>query len=760
MILPEVMELLLAHSGLLTNEMLVAGLKKAAAEGMSLDEVVENMERENPEIKRAHQVYLESAQDDQDYQRLLTGLTTDEMIHHNVHTMANDAVMELDNPIHPLFDRPAWDNCEWKGHTPELPRMVYSINGVREEWNVTTNDALWDALKPAMRLLSKVFSKRPPVLEALMDMTTRQPLPPESDGRLSPDTPTLVKYVLQEDADLSLTYPAIRRLHEVHKYDWRGNVLRVLADILVLDIDWGFDLGRESGKENLADDSHAHFTYGSTGYYSKAKRIRIRIAGELIWPLLVPQYSASEKLVCSFTIATVLLHEFAHAVSAAHEVLTSRDWAQPQNQDPEITRLLHSLEGELFNSDQIEPFFEDYPQDELGRDLEHSLWGCSSNLTGLWLRYPRHIMPLPIALGTESFPSGEGWWRADAPGPAVIYVRPFPVDYVTKLFRKSFWDEEFEAYGFPALKLRPDDTPHMVIVQGPKGSTGKTDRETYGRDVGAFLWGVIDILLSSRQRLLGTYLRALKLEVVYGKQWLDWWKHEIENWDDDVLSPLAASVETLRGELRQAEAISTAYHANDQFAEYAQWCSGRAQGNLMPFDAWKKEVADNWRGFYRYGGWLMQRLLAVHNHMHDDLGVLQLMVFHFLSVKPESLTFTLGGGTPLPRSIARIYKRLFTFLNHAEQLVVLTGNVARQPSLVDVQDKWLQWQARFQSNVDQYTELVTLFSEGMRSPGSWFNTEHKARFDRLPSAGWKHLSERYKKAAYREYIRAPAARAG
>lgn len=86
----------------LTNAQLKAEVAKAAENGMSLDQMVEELERKHPLLRDIHNVFLDNALDDQDYQRVvLGGFTTDEMLQYNVHTMSNDVVLDLDNPIHP-----------------------------------------------------------------------------------------------------------------------------------------------------------------------------------------------------------------------------------------------------------------------------------------------------------------------------------------------------------------------------------------------------------------------------------------------------------------------------------------------------------------------------------------------------------------------------------------------------------------------------------------------------------------------------------
>lgn len=147
-------------------------------------------------------------------------------------------------------------------------------------------------------------------------MNTRQPISPLHDGRREPTTPALTKYVLEQDIDTSLTYPAIREMEEVHNYDWKSNVLRHLLGALELDIASGYTLASRDltpDSESLQSEPYEDFSLGSTGLRNEGSKhtIRIQLAAEAIWPLLAPQYSKSEKMACSFGIANTLLHEFA-----------------------------------------------------------------------------------------------------------------------------------------------------------------------------------------------------------------------------------------------------------------------------------------------------------------------------------------------------------------------------------------------------------------------------------------------------------------
>jgi len=99
---PQVMEDMLSRYGLLSNEQLVEEIEKAAKKGMSFEEMLDDLERRNPRIMRAHRVFLENVRNDQSYQRMIcNGLTTDELITTNTYLITDDIVMDLDNDLSP-----------------------------------------------------------------------------------------------------------------------------------------------------------------------------------------------------------------------------------------------------------------------------------------------------------------------------------------------------------------------------------------------------------------------------------------------------------------------------------------------------------------------------------------------------------------------------------------------------------------------------------------------------------------------------------
>ncbi|RYC59088.1 hypothetical protein CHU98_g7119 [Xylaria longipes] len=778
-ILPDVMEKLLEQHGLMANVGLAAEIEKDAKDGNSFEEMVNHIKSVNPEAFKAHQGFLESLQDDRDYQRmLLLGLTTDELVQNNIHTMSNDVLIDLDNPIHFLFERNRWDNGWLKGQRERSPRNVYNINGTREEYNVVTNDALWDALQPALQLVSMVLSKNPPHLEAIMNMNTRQPIPLKEDQLEDQHLPTLTKYVLEKDIDMSNTYPAIRQLREVHGYDWKKNVLRVLEHTLVLDIDSAYTLAQGYVlDDSITHDAHRGFTFGACATHRKygpkpgvvppgEVEIKIKVAADIIWPLLVPQYSKSEKMACSFTIASTLLHELAHAVNQAQELLTMEKWAQQPGQDPEVAKLLMSLDGvvwDVYFGQHEEPFFYDSGVEELGQDFEQSLWGQTTSMMGDGEGMPRHHENLMFALGELTHPIGMRDKRIDAPSPMMRYMRPIPIDYMAKLFTRSFWKEEFGAYGFGALRMMPDNLLQKNLVYEPQLPSKDMDNTLYGKERARFLRAVPLILLKSRQYVLGTYLNALRMEIAYRAQYEIWWNREVQNWEEEILHPLRGSIELLNIELQKTRDFNMHCHSPmaDRVSYYRQYLNTMNPDDpeRMSYADWQDDVATKWNETVGYGGRLMQSLLVVHNHMRIDMGNMQHMTFYFLAVKPPNAKLMLRDDNDEYTLPGVLYARLETFRDEARRITGMLNYLANYAPLHALKDRWEQWEARFKSNGEQYSALMQMLQESTKVDSEPFDISWKARFDRLPTGSWKHVSEIHKKMAVREYARAdPAVR--
>ncbi|KAF3065975.1 hypothetical protein GL218_09222 [Daldinia childiae] len=283
----------------------------------TLEEFIDDLRENHPHILDAHKTYFQKALDDQDYQRVMFhDMTSDEMVYNNIYTQSNDPICDLEGPIHPVLTRDRWRDSSSKGAERFDPRYLYNLNGVREEWDMKTNDTLWAAIQPALLLVSKMLLSGHPGIRDLMDLRTRYKIPDDLVAeRENPRTPHVVGYRSMEKTVLNLenSWPEMIQLDRLG-YDFIENVWRVLFYCLRFDISCAWFEPNESEARSAVDGVNEARTliYGVTqpSGHGKDSIITIWLAAELIWPLLVPQYSQSEKLTASFLLASTLLHEF------------------------------------------------------------------------------------------------------------------------------------------------------------------------------------------------------------------------------------------------------------------------------------------------------------------------------------------------------------------------------------------------------------------------------------------------------------------
>jgi hypothetical protein len=142
----------------------------------------------------------------------------------------------------------------------------------------------------------------------MMDLRSLQKIPEEYDRREPEErtTPYLTRYVPLDERDPKLNPDAIAQLEKLD-FDWVVATQNVLFNSLSFEIISFLHLNDEMAEDK--DDR----AYGITRCVldPNISSIKCSIVGEVIWPLLVKDYSSSEKLVCSFLIASTLLHEFA-----------------------------------------------------------------------------------------------------------------------------------------------------------------------------------------------------------------------------------------------------------------------------------------------------------------------------------------------------------------------------------------------------------------------------------------------------------------
>ncbi|OTB03825.1 hypothetical protein M426DRAFT_12121 [Hypoxylon sp. CI-4A] len=739
----------------------------------NLDTLVDMLGRDSPQVLQAHATFFRNAQQDQDWQRtLFSGITSDELVTNNFFTMSNNYSCDLTGDIHPLFQRQRWDDSTSKGTDRWNPRFMYNLGGVRGEWDVRGNDVLWAVLQPALQLVTRILDRSPPQLEAITDMKTRSAIDPAYDQRTDPQSAYIYKYSLVGPDNLQNTSRDIRQLDH-WGYDWTDAVGRVLDQTLVLDIFSGKMEPIPSDDKKAVDEAHEPDSpsYGYTRVETTPGNffIYMYIDADLIWPLLVPEISLSEKLVASFGIASTLLHEFAHAIGYALNIVTEHaEWFET---DPQVINTLHRVGDEVFdrsNDDTFEHFFENRGQAELGFDFEQSLWGglAFNLLTHTLTNGLRRIEAVPVILRLshwpqERVPIRKGYVSGGVvtydPAPVNDYRIPLDIDYMAKFFTQKFWDDDFIKWGWEALKWSPE-TRLLKNTMSQVWLNHALAKEVYGEAEWEFIKFVEFILARNGLVILAEYLKTMYWEVLMPRAFSDIWLAEIHSWKSPEAFPLMGSYHAFSRVIASAQNIHGVYRQNrngqvQEFQNYMSSFHPTYPGERpQDFETWKHTVTILWTEHFRDGGRLMSQARATFRHMMKDISIMQRMVFDYLNMRPEARASVYSGYREQDSGpIGSAYRRLKFFQEVAGATADLFNNLCTLDIFQPTWVQWREWESRYTSCRVMYDELLGMLAQ--KATVDRTDVKWKTRFGTVPSSEWRSGYERLRVLAHREYIR-------
>ncbi|KAG8162184.1 hypothetical protein KVR01_007949 [Diaporthe batatas] len=443
----------------------------------------------------------------EDYQAVVFhGFTADELKTQG----AFDPDMRIDgsldglagSPIHPMLRRGHWYQEPDEGRSSEQCKLWYNFNGQDRRWDAGTNDEVWGALQPVLRLMSKVLYSQHPFWRSMCDIyklkpmdMSRVPVPPPNaalqpeEGAAPPipqefwDRLSTLHYEV-EDRDM---YPEAKALR-----DSGFQAEQVVNNILRAYVRFTFT-------DTVSDGAYAWTRVRLGVREGVSDEILVELSPESVWPLILPSYSKSEKFVVATALAGVILHELAHCARNAIFIMTEReDWekepslrtAGPDDDGdpaPELTQvtdeqkqLLLQLGRKMGSLGIPTPgrvamfpafFFQDEYRSEEGWAFENQLWGGVINtMAEIAPRdgFPQVIgwlekWPYPTKAPRPWFNAGPtshgeiddfGWpgWLLDPPPTVVERNTALPVAMMSRLHDESFWDTQFARFGHEALR--------------------------------------------------------------------------------------------------------------------------------------------------------------------------------------------------------------------------------------------------------------------------------------------------------------------
>lgn len=192
------------------------------------------------------------------------------------------------------------------------------------------NPVIWNAIQPALQLVTKFIRCNHPSILAWADVRKLRPVTDTRDTLEDPEG--ALKQPEASNAGIDRAYyfsmwPEFSGLEgDLDSLSQSWDDIREICqagfdtspyafDILMATLRWEFSSQWRSG--NICGCTGDRRTDGSTGFEVNTSGsgppffLVIELSVDVIWPLLVDEYSTAEKAAASFSLANTMLHELA-----------------------------------------------------------------------------------------------------------------------------------------------------------------------------------------------------------------------------------------------------------------------------------------------------------------------------------------------------------------------------------------------------------------------------------------------------------------
>ncbi|KAF5870384.1 uncharacterized protein Bfra_009770 [Botrytis fragariae] len=345
-------------------------------------------------------------------------------------------------PIHPLLERSNW--------LYEFPKNLarYPFGDGNEYWEAK-NDAVWNAMLPAIKIVSSVIANIHTWdwFNALL----KGPLVEVPETELPPDFGLhVMRFISVEDRkDTELASYAIELL---------GNMTKQVNYALV---------GAKSTPDGMAElgNFQAGLTRwsprrGTSSSPPEPRATLVTIAYELVEPLLNPLLLPEDRALDDFRLAEDILHETAHAMGhqmvRMNKELEEWGWGEPYFDNEPIPELGFSATNQVFGGISLSVI---NPVDTAG----YSSGGI------IFYNWPTYRHEFYTATMPVLAPEKQKNWEN-------IMYYPIPVSYFMSLECEEFWDVYLRKFGSKATQAGPK----IIGVIRRRGETATALRHTTG----------------------------------------------------------------------------------------------------------------------------------------------------------------------------------------------------------------------------------------------------------------------------------------
>ncbi|KAK8119582.1 uncharacterized protein PG998_004208 [Apiospora kogelbergensis] len=754
-IAPEVVDEFRKSTGIPSQEEIRTG---AVTAGIPFERYIETLPQN---VRNIYSGLIDDVLEDEDYQRILFyDMTSDEMFRNNIFTMSNDEKYNLtEMELHPLVSKNMWENTLYRGQEKGWPRMVYDFWGKREEYDVHRNPLIWAALQPALQLVTRVLHTKPAFWQSIKDLRTRRKIDPNLDPRDEEDqrTPFLQKIIRQDEipepgdanyaADVDMRYSILEDLAN-QGFDFVKHVDRLMQSKIELAL----------GPAFLDDGKSTTFVYGRTSLNidqndKPASYINVSIAAELVWPLLIPIYSSSEKLCASYVIATTILHELMHATAYTTDLLCMNEPSfYHEEQTPEISSWLNRWWQSATDTEVAhgEPWWRDDLRSELGWAFEKEFWGDSTVVItngSAGLGVSKQLQCLPLAIMAEQHtPSGKnhGYDYLLGNYPLEDYYRPVPIDYYAKFFQDSFWQVDYPRHGFEAFRRLPPERQNLCLMV-PTWYPEKAMQTYFGADNWRFFRVIIRMLRRFGLPLIAEYLNQLIWEVRGFEILRSRWVSDVDDWEyvDKNFVAQHAQLEDL------AQRIDNSWRGFSQSdqALYREWQSDK----LPPYPSvgeWATIMQRQFVTLTNENGVYFSEIEKFHQIIQDELRVMERMVFEFLTVRKGERKIVFKPDADADPLLSLV-NRMVGWKEDIEEVHARLNDLHKAAQLFDDTNRITTWCAWLEQDAKRLETLCNLVMNDLDD-----DREAKTQREQLrtvPTALYERRANRLRNLAMREY---------
>ncbi|KAH8196738.1 hypothetical protein TruAng_009093 [Truncatella angustata] len=362
----------------------------------------------------------------------------------------------------------------------------------------------------------------------------------------------------------------------------------------------------------------------------------VHISAQLIWPLLVPEYSHSEKLCCSFMVAVTILHELMHATHYATAFMCGALGERTlPDQSARIVDLLDQAGRDIFDMSHAngEPYWKDDFWAEVGSAFEYETFDMS--VAALPIAESMTSLQ-PLMLEGYSWPAvfceDEGFLNVAKP--VVDFSRPIRIDWVAKCFNQTFWDEDIAAFGLEWIKLSAPDEDDFTLMSCDWYHRKVTELLVSKMNLD-FFETVYTMLERRGHTILANYCKSclvemrgvLSIKSRYHQEYLQRVEH---NQSEVMIDPLPTALDKMYNAARLGVLVLNHWGNPDRRASHASWLvTFPSSARLVSDDEWHAGLQELLIVTFCNVGTLLKHVKDLHNIHLRQFGRLQHYIYEY-----------------------------------------------------------------------------------------------------------------------------------